>query len=101
MRKKLLLLLGLLLILIVSVQGQSRFKTVNYLNSIKGKYILSGQHNDEKQSPFESYYTNRVFQITGRDPALYSSDFLFLGNGSGRWAVTYEAERQWNAGAAV
>ena len=101
MRKKLLFLFSLLLILIVSVHGQSRFKTVNYLNSIKGKYILSGQHNDEKKSPAESWYTTRVNQITGKYPALYSSDFLFQGNGPQRWAVTYEAERQWNAGAAV
>ena len=101
MRKKLLLLISLLLILIVSVQAQSRFKTVNYLNSITGKYIVSGQHNDQKDGTNESYWTNRVNQLTGKYPALYSGDFLFNGDGPARWAITYEAERQWNAGAIV
>jgi hypothetical protein len=96
--------IGMVLILtFLSTQlfSQTRFKTLNYLYSITGTYTLSGQHNDQKDGTNESYWTNRVNQITGKYPALYSGDFLFHGNSSMRWAVTYEAERQWNAGAAI
>lgn len=108
MRKKLLLFCCLWAILVVAVQAQSRFKTVNYLNSIKGKQILSGQHNDQKNldcgasgSTGPRYWTDQVFNITGKYPALYGGDFLFHGSSQLRWDMTYEAERQWNAGAMV
>ena len=107
MRKKL-LLICLLSILIGSVQAQSRFKTLNYLNSIKGKQILSGQHNDQKNldcgasgSTGPRYWTDQVYNITGKYPALYGGDMLFHGSSQLRWDMTYEAERQWNAGAMV
>ncbi len=95
-------------ILIVSIQAQSRFKTVNFLNSIKGKQILSGQHNDQKNLDCGSsgatgarYWTDQVYSITGKYPALYGGDMLFHGSNQLRWDMTYEAERQWNSGAMV
>lgn len=81
--------------------GQTRFKTLNYLYSITGSQTLSGQHNDQKDGTNEATWTNRVFQITGKYPALWSGDFLFHGNSAMRWAVAYEAERQWNQKAAI
>jgi mannan endo-1,4-beta-mannosidase len=85
----------------VCVHAQTRFKTLNYLYSITGTSTLSGQHNDQKDGTNETTWTNRVFQITGKYPALWGGDFLFHGNSTMRWAVAYEAERQWNRGAVV
>jgi mannan endo-1,4-beta-mannosidase len=95
------LTLLLCLIFFFEVQAQTRFKTLNYLYSITGTKTLSGQHNDQKDGTNETTWTNRVFQITGKYPALWGGDFLFHGNSTMRWAVAYEAERQWNKGAVV
>jgi mannan endo-1,4-beta-mannosidase len=85
----------------VYLHAQTRFKSLNYLYSITGTSTLSGQHNDQKDGTNETTWTNRVFQITGKYPALWGGDFLFHGNSTMRWAVAYEAERQWNRGAVV
>jgi mannan endo-1,4-beta-mannosidase len=95
------LLLIAAIFMATAVNSQTRFKTLNYLYSITGSKTLSGQHNDQKDGTNETTWTNRVFQITGKYPALWGGDFLFHGNSSMRWAVAYEAERQWNAGAVV
>lgn len=96
-----LLILLVALCLSTNVLAQTRFKSLNYLYSITGSKTLSGQHNDQKDGTNEVYWTNRVHQITGKYPALWGGDFLFHGNSSMRWAMTYEAERQWNRGAVV
>jgi mannan endo-1,4-beta-mannosidase len=101
-RKITLMLTAMLAVFFSSVVfGQTRFKSLNYLYSVSGSRTLSGQHNDQKDGTGAATYTNRVFSITGKYPALYSADFLFHGNSQMRWDVTYEAERQWNAGAVV
>jgi beta-mannanase len=74
---------------------------VTFLKSITGQFIVAGQHNDQKDGTDENHYTERVQQITGKRPGLYGADFLFHGSSSLRWAITYEAERQWNQGALV
>ena len=94
-------MLALLAFCVSQANAQTRFKTLNYLYSMTGNYTLSGQHNDQKDGSNETTWTNRVFQITGKYPALWGGDFLFHGNSSMRWAITYEAERQWNRGAVV
>ncbi len=103
-------LLSLVVFLLLSfwVQAQTKFKSLNYLYSIQGKQILSGQHNDQKDlgcgssgATGASYWTDQVHNITGKYPALYSADLLFVGDGQARWDITYEAEKQWNAGAVV
>jgi mannan endo-1,4-beta-mannosidase len=95
--------IGLILFLALSTQlyAQTRFKALNYLYSISGNHTISGQHNDQKDGTTVTTYTNKVQSITGKYPALWSGDFLFHGNSQMRWDVTYEAERQWNAGAIV
>ncbi len=99
----------LMTVMATSAWGQqSRFKTLNFLNSIKGNQIVSGQHNDQKNldcgasgATGPRYWTDQVYNITGKYPALWGGDFLFHGSSQLRWDMTYEAERQWNAGAMV
>ncbi|MFO7669714.1 MAG: glycosyl hydrolase [Bacteroidales bacterium] len=99
--------LTLILVLSLStlVMAQTRFKTLNYLYGISGTKILSGQHNDLKafhgNPTGPSYWTDEVYKVTGKYPALFGVDFGFHGEASLRWAVTYEAEKQWNKGAVV
>lgn len=77
------------------------FQTLAFLKSIEGEFIVSGQHNDQKDGTDENHYSERVFELTGKHPALYGGDFLFHGSQEMRWAITYEAERQWQAGAII
>jgi mannan endo-1,4-beta-mannosidase len=98
---KVLALIIVALFLSRALLAQTRFKSLNYLYSISGSYTVSGQHNDQKDGTNENYWTNQVFAITGKYPALWSGDFLFHGNSSMRWALAYEAERQWNKGAII
>jgi len=55
--------------------GQTSFKSLNYLYSVSGNSILSGQHNDQKiyhgNETGASYWTNEVYKVTGTYPALY------------------------------
>jgi mannan endo-1,4-beta-mannosidase len=95
---------GIVLILVfftTHINAQTRFKSLNYLYSISGNHIIAGQHNDQKDGTGVTTYTNKVQAITGKYPALWSGDFLFHGDAQLRWDVTYEAERQWNAGAVI
>lgn len=94
----------------LQVSAQEYFKTLELLKCIEGEYILSGQHNDQKDlhptfegggSTDEVFWTERVHSTVGRYPALYGADFLFHGSDQLRWDITYEAERQWNAGAVI
>ena len=91
-----------------SLLGQTRFESLNFLYSIQGQQIVSGQHNDQKNldcgasgSTGPRYWTDQVHQITGKYPALWGGDLLFHGDANLRWEMTYEAERQWNMGAIV
>jgi hypothetical protein len=90
------------------IQAQTKFESLNFIYSIQGKQILSGQHNDQKNlecgssgATGASYWTDQVHSITGKYPAFYSGDFLFNDDVNARWEIAYEAERQWNAGAVV
>ncbi len=47
-------------------------KLLSYLYSINGKYILSGQHGDER-------FLDTVQSITGKYPAVWGSDFIWWG----------------------
>jgi len=50
---------------------------LNYLYSIKGQYILSGQHNYDHELLRS---TDSVKAITGQLPAIWGADFLGAGN---------------------
>mgnify|MGYP001476102770 CR=1 FL=1 len=74
---------------------------LQYLNSISGKQTVVGIHNREPNSQ-PALQTNRVYNITGRYPALWSGDFLFSQDDvNNRWTMIYEAKRQWDNGAIV
>src|SRR5215831_9783442 len=47
-------------------------KLLAYLYSINGKYILSGQHGDER-------FLDTVKSITGKYPAVWGNDFIWWG----------------------
>jgi mannan endo-1,4-beta-mannosidase len=51
-------------------------KLLKFLYGIKGKYIISGQHNFNNQL---NTYSDSVYQMTGKYPALWGSDFILSG----------------------
>lgn len=97
----------LIFVLLLSslVMAQSGFRSLDYLHRISGTKILSGQHNDQKpyhgESTGTSYWTDEVYKLTGKYPALWGGDLLFHGQSELRWDVTYEAEKQWEKGAVI
>ena len=108
--KQNLIVLMLLLCTLSGYAQPSKFKVLNYIYRMQGAYTFSGQHNDQKNlecsqlgsgSTNASYWTEKVKSITGKYPAFWSGDFLFNGDGQPRWDITYEAEKQYNAGAIV
>ncbi len=78
-------------------------RVLGYLGRIGGSQTVAGQHNKEPNST-PALATDRVFGITGRRPALWSGDFLFVAGSvepENRWAMVHEARREWDAGALV
>lgn len=89
------------LVILPQVNGQTKFKTLNYLYQISGKYTLAGQHNREPNAE-PCMWTDSIYATTGKYPALWSGDFLFQReNMDHRWTMIKEAERQWKAGSLV
>jgi len=81
--------------------AQTAYKSLNYLYSISGVRTASGMHNRQPISA-PSTYTNRLNSITGKYPALWSSDFLFEQSEiNNRWTMTNEAKAQWANGALI
>jgi hypothetical protein len=72
---------------------------LDYLNSISGRYMLTGQHGRE--------YWKIMKRIAGDYPAIWSEDFLFYaGDGTGsmnewRRLLTHDAKLRWEQGAFV
>ena len=81
--------------------SEKREVILKFLKDITGKNILSGQHNERFDSvhPFER--TDSVYKATGKYPALFGIDFTYDYRINGRWAMIYEAERQFNKGALI
>ena len=79
--------------------GPTRWKTLNYLYSIRGRGTVAGIH--EKIISMPSQHTERVFQISGKYPGLWSGDFLFDYNRRSRQNMIDEAKRRWNAGTMI
>ena len=78
-----------------------RISTLDYLKSISGKQVLSGQHNREPNSDPDKW-TEWIYQTTGKYPALWSGDFLFQAeNIEHRWTMIHEAKKQWDKGVVV
>lgn len=76
---------------------------LNYLYSISGHYILTGQHNYPNTI---ANWTDRAYDLTGKYPAVFGQDFGFQGGEDkdstlARPALVAEAMRQWRNGAIV
>jgi mannan endo-1,4-beta-mannosidase len=76
---------------------------LNYLYSISGHYILTGQHNYPNTI---ANWTDRAYDFTGKYPAVYGQDFGFQGGTDkdstlARPALVEEAMRQYRNGAIV
>jgi mannan endo-1,4-beta-mannosidase len=103
--KKIILLLFCLLV-IVRLQAQS-FQPVNktaspeakkllaFIYSIKGKYIISGQHNFNHQL---NLYSDSSYALTGKYPALWGSDFILSGTSDLGQDIVNEAIKKWQQG---
>jgi mannan endo-1,4-beta-mannosidase len=81
--------------------GRTEFDTLDYLHRISGSKTLSGQHNREPNAE-PARWTDRIHEVTGTYPALWSGDFLFQQeNIDHRWTMIHQAEEQWRKGAVI
>ena len=70
-------------------------KLLQYLYSIKGKYILSGEHNYNQAM---DRYNDSVKAITGKYPALWGTDFIWNGTQDNGQAIVDESIRKHKEG---
>jgi mannan endo-1,4-beta-mannosidase len=74
---------------------------LNYLKSITGTSIVSGQHNKEPASN-PGQYTAQVKAITGQYPGLWGGDMMFnSADVANRQAVINQAKTEWAHGSLV
>ncbi|MBB2943472.1 mannan endo-1,4-beta-mannosidase [Actinoplanes lutulentus] len=74
---------------------------LNYLRSITGTSIVSGQHNKEPASS-PGQYTAQVNAVTGQWPGLWGGDMMFRADDIGnRQRVVDQAKREWANGSLV
>jgi mannan endo-1,4-beta-mannosidase len=76
---------------------------LRYLDSISGRYTITGQHNFPNES---SRWTDRTYDLTGKYPGLFGADFGFSAGDDkdsieGRAAMIAEVERQYRNGAVI
>jgi mannan endo-1,4-beta-mannosidase len=77
------------------------YKTIQYLESISGSKTILGIHNREPNAT-PAVWTNKVNEVTGKYPGLWSGDFLFQAdNINNRKVMIDEALRQWKKGSLV
>jgi mannan endo-1,4-beta-mannosidase len=70
-------------------------KLLSYLYDIKGKYILSGEHNYNHEM---NVYSDSVRSITGKYPALWGTDFIWNGTNDPGRQIVNEAIKKWEQG---
>lgn len=81
--------------------AQSDISVLDYFKKIEGKFAVSGINNREPNS-HPTLQTDRLFNLVGHYPALWSGDFLFLADDiSNRWTMIHECKREWNNGSIV
>jgi mannan endo-1,4-beta-mannosidase len=84
-----------------SISGNKHFKTLDYLYKISGKKTIAGIHNREPNDT-PAKWTNHMYDVTGKFPALWSGDFLFQQeNIANRQIMVNEALNQWKKGAVI
>ncbi|MEU9556494.1 glycosyl hydrolase [Streptomyces fumanus] len=71
---------------------------LNYLRSISGNQIVSGQHNKEPASA-PGQYTQQVKDVTGQYPGLWGGDLMFsAADVANRQRVVDQAKTEWANG---
>ena len=99
--KNLIYLVVFFSVLYSPAMGQTAFKSLNYIYSISGNKTVAGIHNREPNAN-PRLWTDSISVLSGKTPALWSGDFLFLTDDiKERWTMIYEAEKQWNKGSIV
>ncbi|MBW6437098.1 ricin-type beta-trefoil lectin domain protein [Actinoplanes hulinensis] len=79
----------------------ARTVVIDYLRSITGTSVVSGQHNKEPASS-PAQYTQQARNVTGQFPGLWGGDMMFrAGDQADRQRVIDEAKAQWAAGSLV
>ncbi|GAA4965985.1 glycoside hydrolase family 26 protein [Actinoplanes utahensis] len=79
----------------------SRSAVINYLRSITGASIVSGQHNKEPATAPDQY-TGQAYSVTGQWPGLWGGEMMFrAADQAGRQRVVDQAKAQWAAGSLV
>ncbi|MEU3463974.1 glycosyl hydrolase [Streptomyces sp. NPDC006733] len=74
---------------------------LNYLKSISGNHIVSGQHNKEPATS-PGQYTQQVHDITGQWPGLWGGDLMFNATDvANRQRVVDQAKLEWSHGSLV
>lgn len=74
---------------------------LTYLESISGKQTILGIHNREPNA-IPHMQTQEILRVTGKEPAFWSGDFLFLKEDvENRWKMVEECRKQWESGAIV
>lgn len=74
---------------------------INYLKSITGNHIVSGQHNKEPATS-PGQYTQQVHDVTGQWPGLWGGDMMFNPSDvANRQSVINQAKTEWNNGSLV
>jgi mannan endo-1,4-beta-mannosidase len=76
---------------------------LRYLDSISGRYTITGQHNFPNEG---SRWTDRTYDLTGKYPGLFGADFGFSAGDDkdsieGRPAMIAEIERQYRNGSVI
>ncbi|RAJ84941.1 mannan endo-1,4-beta-mannosidase [Streptomyces sp. PsTaAH-137] len=81
--------------------GRSRQQVIDYLKSISGSNIVSGQHNKEPASN-PGQYTQQVKDVTGQYPGLWGGDLMFnAADVANRQRVIDQAKTEWSNGSLV
>lgn len=70
-------------------------KLLAFIYSIKGKYIISGQHNFNHQL---NLYSDSAYAFTGKYPALWGTDFILSGTNDLGQDIVNEAIDKWKNG---
>ena len=84
-----------------NLKGPTKFKSLNYLYAISGKYTVAGIHNREPNA-MPAKWTEEVNKTIGKYPGLWSGDFLFQSeNIADRQKMINEAANQWEKGSIV
>ncbi|WP_199230744.1 glycosyl hydrolase [Promicromonospora sp. AC04] len=79
----------------------SKQAVIDYLHSITGSSVVSGQHNKEPAT-LPGQYTQQVKDITGQYPGLWGGDLMFRADdAANRQRVVDKAKTEWANGSLV